>query len=535
MGGCGSPRHLTLSSLSVVPPSSSTSTLSSLSVVPPSSSTSTLSSLSVVPPSSSTSTLSSLSVVPPSSSTSTLSSLSVVPPSSSTSTLSSLSVVPPSSSTSTLSSLSVVPPSSSTSTLSSLSVVPPSSSTSTLSSLSVVPPSSSTSTLSSLSVVPTSTVSPPSTSTQSSQQSTSVDDCVGPDNIEGYGAVQELAEFLVGLREHLLALSGDECAKIITLWQALGDFDKRKTSYPPRHKNTLKQGRFRATKKIVAPGVESTKRCFIGAHSPAQWPDYNRVVEAIFTRLCGLYKNTVRCEGKRVSRFTMVIRAYKHIRECVITNAKVMTETTIQLPEVNVATVTQWFSRRCRSQEQQILKQGIPAPDAPMAGPEQLLVAMQKGTSLAVWLSLTPLFCHQTLLVPPPPPYYALTFLAPTPPFSTPYMVPSVQLLQVPGPSQVVPRSSRMMLLNMPLASATQALTSSQSNVPYTTQQYRKKKEEREQSGSGKIKYVKKTDAIICKNCNKDRKPPAHLQYFGNWYCKESETQSHEGTLSTSS
>ncbi|KAI4827569.1 hypothetical protein KUCAC02_030957 [Chaenocephalus aceratus] len=182
--------------------------------------------------------------------------------------------------------------------------------------------------------------------------------------------------------KHLLALSGDECAKIITLWQALGDFDKRKTIYPPRHKNTLKQGRFRATKKIVAPGVESTKRCFIGAHSPAQWPDCNRVVEAIFTRLCDLYKNSVRCEGKRVSRFTMVIRAYKHIRECVITNAKVMTETTIQLPEVNVATVTQWFSRRCRSQEQQVLKQGIPAPDAPMAGPEQLLVAKQKGTSL---------------------------------------------------------------------------------------------------------------------------------------------------------
>ncbi|KAK1888653.1 Halotolerance protein 9 [Dissostichus eleginoides] len=134
--------------------------------------------------------------------------------------------------------------------------------------------------------------------------------------------------------------------------------------------------------------------------------------------------------------------------------------------------------------------------------------------------------------VPPPPPYYALPFLAPTPPFSTPYMVPSVQLPQVPGPSQVVPGSSQMMLLNMPLPSAmpsaTQALTSGQSNVPYTTQQYRKRKEEREQSGSGKRKYVKKTDTIICKKCNKDRKPPAHLQYFGNWYCQQPETQSYE-------
>lgn len=83
-------------------------------------------------------------------------------------------------------------------------------------------------------------------------------------------------------------------------------------------------------------------RCFIGAHSPAQWPDCNRVVEAIFTRLCALYSNAVRFDRVKVSRFTMVVDAYKHIRECILTNAKVMSETTIQLPELNAATVTQW-------------------------------------------------------------------------------------------------------------------------------------------------------------------------------------------------
>ncbi|KAA0721208.1 hypothetical protein E1301_Tti021593 [Triplophysa tibetana] len=51
----------------------------------------------------------------------------------------------------------------------------------------------------------------------------------------------------------------------------------------------------------------------------------------------------VRCDGVRVSRFTMVAPAYKHIRECILTNAKVMSETTLQLPEVNAATVTQCF------------------------------------------------------------------------------------------------------------------------------------------------------------------------------------------------
>ena len=83
-------------------------------------------------------------------------------------------------------------------------------------------------------------------------------------------------------------------------------------------------------------------RCFVGAHSPAQWPECNRVVEAIFIRLCALYPSAVRCDGRRVSRFTVVTRAYNNIKECIVSNAKVMSETTIQLPEINAATLTQW-------------------------------------------------------------------------------------------------------------------------------------------------------------------------------------------------
>ncbi|KAG1973265.1 hypothetical protein F2P79_000769 [Pimephales promelas] len=228
-----------------------------------------------------------------------------------------------------------------TSSISPLSVVPPSPTppvSSSISPLSAVPPSPSTSPGLFPGAHRLDQSSAETSEHLTSEENTSHDDSVGPDNIGGYGAVQDLAEFLVSLRDHRLALTGEECAKIITLWQA---YDKRKTIYPPRHQTSLKQGRFRATKKIVAPGVESTKRCFVGAHSPAQWPSCNRVVEAIFTRLCALYPNVVRCDGVRVSRFTMVVRAYKHIRECILTNAKVMSETTIQLPEVNSATVTQ--------------------------------------------------------------------------------------------------------------------------------------------------------------------------------------------------
>ncbi|XP_026110190.1 uncharacterized protein LOC113083135 [Carassius auratus] len=388
------------------------------------------------------------------------------------------------------------------------------------------------------------------TDRQTSEENTSHDDSVGPDNIEGYGAVQDLAEFLVSLRDHRLALSGEECIKIISLWQALGEYDKKKTIYPPRHQTHLKQGRFRATKKIVAPGVESTKRCFVGAHSPAQWPDCNRVVEAIFTRLCALYPNAVRCEGVRVSRFTVVARAYKHIRECILTNAKVMSETTIQLPEVNAATVTQWFSRRGKSQEQEILKQGIQAPDAPMAGPETLPAALQKGPTLYPGNLAKP---HLFILPPntagkaklkgrsqpqaisqAPTSHQGLPVIAPALPVSLPFILPSVQLPTVIGtcaPSTTVPGTSQVMFFNLPLPSvmppSAQTPTSGQ-DVPYSTQQYRKRKLERERTGTVTRKYVKKTDVILCRKCNKERKPPSHLQYFGNWFCKESETQSYD-------
>ncbi|KAK7157016.1 hypothetical protein R3I94_006926 [Phoxinus phoxinus] len=235
----------------------------------------------------------------------------------------------------------------------------------------------------------------------------------------------------------------------------------------------------------------------------------------------------------------MVIRAYKHIRECILTNAKVMSETTIQLPEVNAATVTQWFSRRCKSQEQVILKQGIQAPEAPMAGPENLPAAMQKGQTL-----YSANLAEPHLFVLPPntageaklkgrsqpqaifqaPPSSRLPVIAPAPPVSLPFIVPPVQPPTVPGTSQV-------MFFNLPLPSpmppSAQTQTSSQA-VPYSTQQYRKRKQEREHTGTVTRKYVRKTDVILCRKCNKERKPPSHLQYFGNWYCEESETQSYD-------
>ncbi|KAJ8266838.1 hypothetical protein GJAV_G00135260 [Gymnothorax javanicus] len=100
----------------------------------------------------------------------------------------------------------------------------------------------------------------------------------------------------------------------------------------------------------------------------------------------------------------MVTRADKHIWECIITNAKVMSETTSQLPELNAATVTQWFF-----QVQQALQVAGTADSAagnpssgciPWPGLRSFLRPFRKDqlSLLAAWLSLTSSSCRQTLL-----------------------------------------------------------------------------------------------------------------------------------------
>lgn len=54
-------------------------------------------------------------------------------------------------------------------------------------------------------------------------------------------------------------------------------------------------------------------------------------------------------------------------------------------------------------------------------------------------------------------------------------------------------------------------------DVPYTTQHYYKRKRQEEKySGS----YVRKTNKIMCKQCQQDRDSTTHQQCFDSWYCQ---------------
>ncbi|XP_039670300.1 uncharacterized protein LOC120567409 [Perca fluviatilis] len=99
-------------------------------------------------------------------------------------------------------------------------------------------------------------------------------------------------------------------------------------------------------------------------------------METIFIQLCmaitGKKKRSPESSQSQ-SRWTQVIHAYNNLRQCVINNARVMTETTIQLSEVNTATLA-----KCRSQETKVLQQAIPCPEAPITGPVQQQSTLQK-------------------------------------------------------------------------------------------------------------------------------------------------------------
>ncbi|KAL1264929.1 hypothetical protein QQF64_002956 [Cirrhinus molitorella] len=141
---------------------------------------------------------------------------------------------------------------------------------------------------------------------------------IGPDGIAGWDKVQDLAGYLVGLREAPY-LTDLQVTAAIQLWTALPDSDKQRINYQPRHQPQLTHGRFKAPKRSgVTPGVESVKRCLIGhPGGPAQWPSTSRLVEAICVKLCTLHKSPTKAAGVCTPRWSKILSDYHHIRELV--------------------------------------------------------------------------------------------------------------------------------------------------------------------------------------------------------------------------
>ncbi|XP_056912997.1 uncharacterized protein LOC130538958 [Takifugu flavidus] len=186
-------------------------------------------------------------------------------------------------------------------------------------------------------------------------------------SIPGMDRVDELAEYLVELREQTgLTLNNQQVSTILGLWQSLDKFDKDRIVYAARHQDRLLTGRFRSPKKkaVLTPGVESTKRCVLGSSaSPAQWPNCCRLIETIFVRLCNIHTSPKKRGQHSVSRWPLILQDYKKIRQLVLCNGTLMQQTTLQRV-VNQTTLMQWSNQRLKGQEVSVLLQGVQRPVA---------------------------------------------------------------------------------------------------------------------------------------------------------------------------
>ena len=83
---------------------------------------------------------------------------------------------------------------------------------------------------------------------------------VGPDGVAGYDQVQELARYLVEVRNEY-SLSQEHVEAIRVRWFSLNIEDKKKVEYKPRFKDHLTQGRFKTSKaSTTTSGMDSVRR-----------------------------------------------------------------------------------------------------------------------------------------------------------------------------------------------------------------------------------------------------------------------------------
>ncbi|TWW53506.1 hypothetical protein D4764_0109460 [Takifugu flavidus] len=126
-------------------------------------------------------------------------------------------------------------------------------------------------------------------------------------SIPGTDRVDELAEYLVELREQTgLTLNNQQVSTILGLWQSLDKSDKDRIV---KHKTVC---------------------------SPAQWPNCCRLVETIFVRLCNIHTSPKEEDNTAISMVSN-LQDYKKIRQLVLCNATLMQQTTLHVLDTNTS------------------------------------------------------------------------------------------------------------------------------------------------------------------------------------------------------
>ena len=252
----------------------------------------------------------------------------------------------------------------------------------------------------------------------------------------------------------------------------------------------------------------------------------------------------------------MVGRAYKKIRELILSNGKIMGNTSLQLVEINNLTLTQWHNKRSKKQELEVLQQGIDLPTPEITSQESFPEAKSTPTELpsgnkedTFQFQLPPNTAGQgkTRKMPRPGAKTSTATASSAPPAIQPLAlaqpVPAVQQLPrymmviQPGKNGMVPvflpptPQSQPPLPSMPQpffpSTSNSSDLSIDDSLPRSTKSYQKRVIEKEASGEQVKRYHKREGPTKCAKCGQERGQD-HRQYYGNWFCPKTETQSEE-------
>ncbi|XP_071963285.1 uncharacterized protein [Antedon mediterranea] len=337
---------------------------------------------------------------------------------------------------------------------------------------------------------------------------TELEDSAGPDNISGYAKVEALADCLFQFKEDSGVISKTQAEQITQLWNNLDPYDKI-IKRQSRHQDYLSKGRFKRSKTTVIPGVESTRRCFLGQNTgPAQWPDCNRYMECLITKLCEAYPSTViSVGGNRSQRWPLIVKGYKNIRRKVLTNGHLSSFAPLQLMEINRTTLIQWYNRTSKKQERQVLESGISAIKPKLVTSRALPEPLIK-----------PAVLYTSTIAP------SFTFVLPESTVGQATVRNKTSIPVPPGKMAIPPLPSTS---SAPAASSSSSLPV-ETPIPRSVAHYRKQAAKRIAEGKQVKRYKPRTSVSVCSQCKQPRLMENHAQYYGTWYCAAKSNQTME-------
>ena len=179
--------------------------------------------------------------------------------------------------------------------------------------------------------------------------------------IPGWKQVDDLATAL--LDGDGISIADKDAKEIVTLYNKLHAYDKKTMVYKPVRTKPSHARYARSKRSSGFSNKEAMKRCFTTGGSPSLCPSKNRVVEAIFLKLCTqhLGSSNVTAPGgarKYQSRWKKIMRDYQAVR-CRVNNSNILLDqTNITVYNVNEARLIKWFKLQSRLTEVTTLLRG---------------------------------------------------------------------------------------------------------------------------------------------------------------------------------